>query len=119
MRPRAHVHGFLLAPHHLRVGVPPQLPVHEVPRKRRQLLDADNLDVVLALHRLALGVQFVVHLAGAEHHALGVGFERWVHLVPGRRGLVHDEPLEPDALLRLRRLLVVKVGERGDALGVP
>ena len=119
MRPRAHVHGLLLAPHNLRVGVPPQLPVHEIPRERRELLDANDLDVCLGAHRLALGVQLVVHLAGAENHALGAGFDARVNLVPGLGGLVHDQALEPDALLRLRRLLVVEVRQRGDALGVP
>mmetsp|Transcript_25724 Transcript_25724/g.76130 ORF Transcript_25724/g.76130 Transcript_25724/m.76130 type:complete len:398 (+) Transcript_25724:558-1751(+) len=117
----AHVHRLLLAPHHLCVGVAPELAAHQVKREGRQLLQAHNSDaaVVEAL-TLALRVHLVEDLAGAEEHALDVGLglgARRSRLWHEAR-VVHDEALEAHALDAHVVSLVVKLVQAGARLGV-
>src|SRR6185437_14112883 len=74
--PRSHVLRLFLAPHHLGLGESRQLLDQRPRRERVELLDAQEIDVVHPA-LLALLVEIVIDLAGAEHHALdfGVGLE--------------------------------------------
>src|SRR5207344_2383727 len=67
--PRSHVLRLFLAPHHLGLGESRQLLDQRPRRKRVELLDAQEIDVVHPA-LLALLVEIVIDLAGAEHHAL-------------------------------------------------
>ena len=74
--PRSHILRLFLAPHHLGFRKSAEL-LNQGPRRERvELLDAQEIDVV-DVPLLALLVEVVLDLAGAEHHALdlGVGLE--------------------------------------------
>src|SRR5262245_29375351 len=70
--PCSHVLGLLLAPHHLSAGKSRQLLDQGPRRERVELLDAQEIDVVESA-LLALLVEVVIDLAGAEHHVLDLG----------------------------------------------
>mmetsp|Transcript_19039 Transcript_19039/g.41041 ORF Transcript_19039/g.41041 Transcript_19039/m.41041 type:complete len:611 (-) Transcript_19039:1833-3665(-) len=117
----AHVHRLLLAPDGLGVGVAPQLPGHQVKGEGRQLLHAHDGDLALVLALLlALGVQLIEELAGAEDDALAAGLLRraWGPALGQQARVVHDDALEAHTHDAGVIGLVVKLPQGGLGLGM-
>ena len=109
---------YLLRPHHLGVRVPPHLPAHQVEGERRQLLHADDRDVLNPPGPLPLRRELVVHLAAAQQQPLDLGLRRRVR-GPVGGAAVHDQALEAHALDVGVRGLVVELVEVGFRRRVP
>ena len=67
--PCSHVFRLFLAPHHVGLGEPSKFGDERPRRERIELLDAHQVDVVDAA-LLALLIEVVIDLAGAQHDAL-------------------------------------------------
>src|SRR5947207_4103251 len=72
-RPRAHVLGLLLAPHHLGIGIPRKLRAQAAEGEGIELLDTQNRDVV-ELAFAALGQKIEIDLARAQDDAADLGW---------------------------------------------
>merc|ERR1712078_561 len=115
---RPHVLGLLLAPNDLRVGVTAELAQHEVKGEGAQLFHAADGHLVLQPLLGPLRGNLVVDLSRAQHEALGLRFLRG----EGCNGIdpvVHNEPLEADALAVRGLHVVVEGRQRGLALREP
>src|SRR5918993_238785 len=96
-RPRAHVLRLLLAPHHVRLLEPGELDRQGLHRKRVELLDPQQVDVVDAA-LFALFVEVVVDLAGAQHDAADLVVPEELHALGSALRIVDQHPVEMGAL---------------------